>query len=1392
MEHWPRPYHCFHTILNAGPLPELVYYLRFCLLFARFVALIIFPMLVWNEEVTQGSLKTINSICMAILRLSPIDRYTALSVLCTISISCLLVLLFLFYNSGLLLDKLNGQTALFIFSFVAPVGLGWSSSNLQSFVSEFLETGVPNIQVMYAVIATICFSGMWTVYLFFSARPLTVETVRVMAWDTRFFGNVMIMEEILQHLWSLLALKIWWVSYFLVIVNLIFSLTLLVMALDFPFVNMGMNIAVITVTTVGSFQSLLFGVLIATKAKPITYLVSFGIMYLCVRLYLSEILCNLRSKSILKHLSTSKQIVDLSDDMEPQYVIPDLKPKQMIKLIRLMVTLRMPEVSGFISQVVEQTNSTEVILECYRMLWMIESIPSLAWKRILEMERCEVARSDQGLFCELQYEAIKIEENPELTAELISMLDKEKEKMQMSLRGVCESLCDDDGQRASYMMSRYASVCHSYKQKVEWFIKCSPKSHLLASHYADFLRKFQGRTTEAQFWQKRADALKRKRLTLFSNQSLATILSNPSSSSNFGSFSASEHLSPEEQHRMSEEVVSRIVSKALPLAVGLFGLFFAISMSLTHNTTGYQFLLEHAGSYPIVRAISASFVMMRQVDRCLAAASQLDWINVSLTPSMKDLEVSAMFLSNTMKDVFRGSLCEKDISAKWTNDGEAGSAFSVFHLSIWLDEYGVWSNVTSENLERYWKITNVAQLGMKEFDDFVTSNQENFERTFVLQVVRVQSYLLVIMAFLFVGVLVMCSWYFPEEIHRFVKILLGVDKESILRFRNFMMPKQPEVPEGELEYDEFALTEDEIEVSDEDPISAPIILPDMTEIDRVSPQELGKGAPTNPVSGLKPFLTVMVVFLVVHVFLVFLFQLWRYKFVHHTVVSGQISADKLAILSDMSTLMVHGVGFKHGFENISYLKTLTVRSFPKTRDNAPLLALREKFLGSWAQFLAGNAPIEECIELCYDEMIDRTREIIGSCHQTAFSSYSMVVAMIRLLSDALLVSVSLYFVAYVKECSYFFDSFKRILRLMPCRFFSPIAVALAQFRNTINTTSESEIEPYDILRCVHEPLFILDHKRRIRDTNQSFLSLFLYKKEHILQRDMSILFANHAENELIEFVDECIHGNRFLEKGKTFETRAIRSDGNTIPVTCKVLPFLRHNKVIIVLLVTDKTLSLKQHEALNEIDMRVQALLNSVLPCETIPLYLSNTARIMFNIESGTMLVIRVLNFEEWCMKSNTFQIIDISDLFFNVFDKLLPTENIAKIRQMNLTYSVVAGVFDHDSNATLQAFRFAQRCLKVINKRNQRCHESWAISMCLYSLGPFSAGILSRNRPIFDIYTDERMIVDVVGMNCPEGEMIMNDQAVCELGLDLQYTEYPIIPELATYTLKLSSIPCL
>lgn len=1392
MEHWPRPYHCFHTISNSGPLPEIIYHLRFGIIFARFIALILCPMLIWNEEAGESSLKMVNTICMAVLRLEPADRYTASSILCTISVSCLLVLLFLLFNAGLLLDKLNGQCALFLLTFLSPVCLGWSSSLLQSFIGEFVETGVTNIQIVYPLISTICFGAMWLVYVSYASRTLTAESVRVMVWDARFFRDVMILEEIVQHFWSLRGINARWPLYFLVAVNLLLSLRLLLMALDFPFVNMTMNVALTTVTTVCSYQSLLFTVLIMTKARPITHLVSFGILYLCVRLYVSEVLCNMRSKTILKNLSTSKHICDLSDDMEPQYVITDLKPKPMIKLMRLMVTLRMPEVSGFIAQVVEQTDSAEVVLESYRILWMIESIPSLAWKRILEMERYEVSPDDQGLFCELQYEAVKIEENPELTSELITMLDREKDNMQLALRGVCESLCDGDGDKASQMMSFFASVCHSYKQKVEWFIKCSPKSHMLASHYADFLRKFQGRYMEAQFWQKRAEALKRKRLTLFSNQSLATILSNPSSSSTFSSFSA-EQVSPDEQHRMSEEVVTRIVSRALPLAGLLFGLFFAFSMTLTHNTAGYKFLLKHVGSYPSVRAVVTSFVMVRQMGRFLISANRLDWINTTFHSDFQSMEVSAVELSKTMKNVFRYSLGERELVYQWGSRGVQGhETFSAFHLSVWLDEYAGWRECSSDTLERYFQLLDLAGNSLDALDKFISDTRQAFEMTYVQQVLKVQSYLSLITFLFFVASLCTLAWYFPGEISRIVKILLLVDKESILRFRNSMMPKMPEIVDTDLEHDKFALADDEIEVSDEDPIAAPIILPDMSDVDRVSVRDIPKTLTTNPATGLKTFLSVMGVFFVFHIFLVFMFQFWRYKFVQKLVVNGQLLTTRLSLLSDISKMLVYGIVYQRHIKDASDLASLTVRTLPTTRENADLLDLRAKFLGVWAQFLNGNVTIDQCINSIYEPMMSQTKNIIAASHRTPFTSYSLVVALIRLLYNTLLVSVSLFFVAYMKECEYYFDAFKRVLRLMPSRFFSPIAVALAQFRNGVDTTAESEIEPYDLVRCVHEPLFLIDHKRHIRDANQSFLSLFLYKKERIIHRDMSILFSNEEHNELLEFVDECIHGNRFLERGKAFDARAIRSDGNSIPVNCKVLPFLRHNKVIIVLLVTDQTISLKQHEQIKEIDMRVQTLLTSVLPCEIIPLYLSNTARIMFNIESGTMLVIRVLNFEEWCMKSNTFQIIDISDLFFNVFDKLLETEHIAKLRQMNLTYSVIAGVFDSDSNATLQAFRFAQRCLKVINKRNERCQENWAISMCLYSLGPFSAGILSRSRPIFDVYTDERMIVDVVGMNCPEGKMILNDHAVCALGLDLPYTEYQIIPELATYTLELSSIPCL
>ena len=152
---------------------------------------------------------------------------------------------------------------------------------------------------------------------------------------------------------------------------------------------------------------------------------------------------------------------------------------------------------------------------------------------------------------------------------------------------------------------------------------------------------------------------------------------------------------------------------------------------------------------------------------------------------------------------------------------------------------------------------------------------------------------------------------------------------------------------------------------------------------------------------------------------------------------------------------------------------------------------------------------------------------------------------------------------------------------------------------------------------------------------------------------------------------------------------------------------------------------------------------------------------IAFTVKIATPICINIDNFTSYAASLSPADVLNNLSKVFSYFDKLASSySHITVIRSISDTYLAAGGIFDKGSDKAAhatQVVQFASAALLGIEELNISLNANLQIRIGITTDGPLVAGMLGKDKPLFDIYGNPISNAMELEKACVPGEILMS-----------------------------------
>ena len=260
--------------------------------------------------------------------------------------------------------------------------------------------------------------------------------------------------------------------------------------------------------------------------------------------------------------------------------------------------------------------------------------------------------------------------------------------------------------------------------------------------------------------------------------------------------------------------------------------------------------------------------------------------------------------------------------------------------------------------------------------------------------------------------------------------------------------------------------------------------------------------------------------------------------------------------------------------------------------------------------------------------------------------------------------------------------------------------------------------------------------------NTAVTSLLGYTPEQLLGQPVPAFFVQSDEEKISAQLELMRNGqsSAFFEDKFT----AMTDTSQLVPCLVTILGMKpQHSDEIksFVVILRDQTALLTQQKQAEEAKAKSEQLLFQILPRDIVVKLNRGEKDISFSVASASVIFIDIVRFSEYSMTLSPQEIMGNLSLYFAQIDRTIAKyDEMTKIKLIGDIYMAAAGLFNQDAppeKHAEQTIRFAIDVLTELDDINVKLNANLSIRIGVNSGGPIIAGVLGKDKPVFDIIGD-------------------------------------------------------
>lgn len=209
------------------------------------------------------------------------------------------------------------------------------------------------------------------------------------------------------------------------------------------------------------------------------------------------------------------------------------------------------------------------------------------------------------------------------------------------------------------------------------------------------------------------------------------------------------------------------------------------------------------------------------------------------------------------------------------------------------------------------------------------------------------------------------------------------------------------------------------------------------------------------------------------------------------------------------------------------------------------------------------------------------------------------------------------------------------------------------------------------------------------------------------------------------------------------ETSIFTEDDNEIEVTISLIAKLNpgetgNKSTKCAFIINDKSELINVKNQLKKEKLKVENLLDSILPSSLAKSISNGSKEISFDANCCSILCAKIDSFSNLCNSLTSKQIMaTLNGLFCELDAELLKFPRITKIKTSAESYLCAAGIFDSDGNiedATSELANFASQIKDVISVLELKHDSEIHMKIGIFTGGPIICGVIGKDKPTFEI----------------------------------------------------------
>jgi len=277
--------------------------------------------------------------------------------------------------------------------------------------------------------------------------------------------------------------------------------------------------------------------------------------------------------------------------------------------------------------------------------------------------------------------------------------------------------------------------------------------------------------------------------------------------------------------------------------------------------------------------------------------------------------------------------------------------------------------------------------------------------------------------------------------------------------------------------------------------------------------------------------------------------------------------------------------------------------------------------------------------------------------------------------------------------------------------------------------------------------------------NPSVTTMLGYTPEQLLGQPITTFFVSEDADKIISQISLMKNGqsSTYFESHMTCITDAVQHIPTHITILgMKPSDVSEVNSFVIIL--RDETVLKNQQKQAEEAKIQSEKLLFQILPRDIVVKLNRGEKDISFSVPSATIIFIDIVRFSEYSATLSPQEIMGNLSMVFAAFDSLVSKYNlITKIKLIGDVYMAAAGLFSpniHPEQHAEQVVKFGIDALAELDEINVKLNANLNVRIGVNTGGPIIAGVLGKDKPMFDIIGDPINVASRLQTTCDPGRI--------------------------------------